>query len=51
VSLLATFVILNWSEARTDPSSSQERGIEMGAPGRARVENAATDVAPRWFRR
>ena len=26
-------------------------GTEIGAPGRARVEKAATDVAPRWLRR
>ncbi len=28
----------------TRPSSAQDTGNETGAPGRARVENAATDV-------
>ena len=33
--------------AGTPPSSSHVMGTETGAPGRARVEKAATDVAPR----
>lgn len=32
-------------------SSSQAMGTDTGAPGRARAENAATEVAVRLFRR
>ena len=46
-----TFSIVKWSALTFTESSSQARGVETGAPGRARVEYAATAVAPRALRR
>src|SRR6185436_17584404 len=46
-----TFASVNWSPDFTRGSSSHETGVATGAPGRARVEYAATAVAPRVLRK
>jgi hypothetical protein len=43
--------MLKWSGWSFDESSRHAKGVETVAPGRARVENGATLVAPRSFRK
>jgi len=46
-----TLPTVYWLALLRLPSSSQSIGTDIGAPGRARVENGATAVASRELRR